>query len=127
MPSNCLLLETAIHNQYICNIEHKLTSTYSTTMCWRKACQSQLFILTTRENSFPPSEYLLPHQFLFQSNIFSILPHFTTHFYHKFYHKLLPQTTIIIGESISTTTPIFVPIGNFSILPHILPHMLPQI
>ena len=42
---------------------------------------------------------------------------FTTYynhiFYHKFYHKLLPQTTIIIGESIFTTTPIFVPIWQF--------------
>ena len=99
----------------------------------------------------------LPHQFLFQSNNFSIspqylpqiLPHIwpqtttTNHnhnwgvniyyytnfcsnptifqfyhkfyhiFYHKFYHKLLPQTTIIIRESISTTTPIFVPIQQF--------------
>ena len=48
---------------------------------------------------------------------FNFTTNFTTHFYHifyhKFYHKLLPQTTIIIRESISTTTPIFVPIRQF--------------
>ena len=38
---------------------------------------------------------------------------FTTHVYQRFYHKLLSQTTIIIGVSISTTTPIFVPIQQF--------------
>ena len=31
-------------------------------------------------------------------------------FYHKFYHKLLPQTTTINGESLSTTTAISVSI-----------------
>ena len=47
--------------------------------------------------------YFTTHQFVFQSNNFSISPQllpqiFTTDFYHKFYHKLLPETTIIIGE-----------------------------
>ena len=38
---------------------------------------------------------------------------FTTYFTTNFYHKLLPHTTIIIGVSISTTTPLFVPIQQF--------------
>ena len=55
---------------------------------------------------------------MFQSNNFSISPQFLpqmfiTDFTTNFYHKLLPQTTIIIGVSISTTTPIFVPIQQF--------------
>ena len=45
------------------------------------------------------------HQF------FNFTTIFTTNVYHRFYHtvyhKLLPLTTIIIGVSISTTTPIF--------------------
>ena len=51
--------------------------------------------------------------FFLQSEIFK--------FNHNFYHKclpqillqILPQTTIIIGVSISTTRPIFVPIQQF--------------
>ena len=39
--------------------------------------------------------------------------YFTTNFTTNYYHKPLPQTTIIIGVSISTTTSIFVPIQQF--------------
>ena len=58
--------------------------------------------------------------------LFNFTTNFTPHFYHRFhhkfyhicylkiYHKLIPQSTIIIGGgSISTTTPIFVPIQQF--------------
>ena len=51
-----------------------------------------------------------PTIFQFHHNIYHNIYH---KFYHIFYHKLLPQTTIIIGVSISTTTPIFVPIQQF--------------
>ena len=38
--------------------------------------------------------------------------------YHKFYHKLLPQTTIMIGVSISSTTPNFVLIKKINFTTH---------
>ena len=44
---------------------------------------------------------------------------FYNKFYHKFYHKLLPLTTTLIWESISTTTPIFADkIGKISDFQH---------
>ena len=55
---------------------------------------------------FVPIWQFLNSTTIFTTNVYHI-------FYHKFYHKLLPQTTIIIGVSISTTTQIFVPIQQF--------------
>ena len=46
---------------------------------------------------------------------------FNTNFTTNFYHKLLLQTTIIIGGSISTITPILFQSNNFSIVSQILP------
>ena len=56
-------------------------------------------------------QHFFYHQFFSNPTIFTTNVYHR--FYHKFYHKLLPLTTIIIGASISTTTPIFVPIQQF--------------
>ena len=70
----------------------------------------QIVPQTMITNHYHNCQYLLPHKcFFFNLTIFQC--------YHKFDHtfdnKLLPQTTIIIAGSISTTTPIFVPIQQF--------------
>ena len=82
-------------------------------------CLPQVSPQTTTTNHYHNWVVNIYYHTNFCSNptIFKFYTNFTTHFYHifyhKFYHKLLPQTTIIIGESISTTTPIFVPIRQF--------------
>ena len=52
----------------------------------------------------------------YHTNYFNFFKFYHTFYYtiyHTFYHKLQPQTMIIIGGSISTTTPIFFPIRQF--------------